>query len=53
MPAKVNVLEIEVNSKYSLTDRKDNQFYKNLSKNLTPPKFAKKRMKSYGSTYII
>ena len=53
MATKVNVLEIEVNSKYSLTDRKDNQFYKNLSKNLNPPKFAKKRMMSYCSTYII
>ena len=43
MPTKVNVLEIEVNSKYSLTERKDNQFYKKVSKNLTPPKFCEEK----------
>jgi hypothetical protein len=40
MPMKVSDLEIEVNLKFSFTDKREHQFYKNLLENFNPTKAA-------------
>ncbi len=52
MPLKATDIKIEVNSKYSFTDRKEHEFYKSLLENFTWVKVDEEKGKIIGSTYI-
>ena len=51
MPMKVSDLKIEMNSKYSFTDMKENQFNRRSILNITSSKWATRKLTSFGYTY--